>query len=119
MPLELPRFRQRLLDELDQVERSLLDAQDAAATVVLDQSSVGRLSRMDAMQQQAMAEGLTERLHLSRRQLQAALARLEAGSFGLCCQCEDAIEPARLEHNPSVVFCRTCMQQREDSRAER
>lgn len=119
MPLNLPHFRQRLLDELAQVERSLQDSQDAAATVVLDQSSVGRLSRMDALQQQAMAEGLTERLRLSRRQLQAALDRVEAGSYGLCCQCEDTIEFARLEHNPSVVFCHACMQEREVSRADR
>lgn len=113
MPLNFSHFRQRLLEELDKVEQSLRASQSAGGTVILDQSSVGRLSRMDAMQQQAMASELTERLQMSRRKAQAALNRLDAGSYGLCCQCEEDIDPSRLEHDPAVVFCRDCMAERD------
>lgn len=113
MPLKFSQIRQRLLDELDKVELSLQGSQTAGETVVLDQSSIGRLSRMDALQQQAMAHGLTERLQMSKRKLQAALHRLEAGTYGLCCQCEEEIEPNRLEHEPAAVFCRSCMEERD------
>lgn len=116
MPLELSQIRQRLLDELDKVELSLQGSQTAGETVVLDQSSIGRLSRMDALQQQAMAHGLTERLQMSKRKLHAALHRLDAGTYGLCCQCEEEIEPNRLAHDPAAVFCHGCMEERDSTR---
>lgn len=116
MPLDFSLFRQRLLDELSQLEQFLQTSHSAGATVELDQSSVGRLSRMDALQQQAMAHGLTERLQMSKRGLQAALHRLDAGTYGLCCQCEEEIEPNRLAQYPAAVFCRSCMQERDTAR---
>ncbi len=115
MTIDLETYRQRLADELAKVDEDLVEAKQAAGTVVLDQSSVGRLSRMDALQQQAMAHGILSRLDLRRRKLQAALARLEAGDFGLCCQCGVELEPERLHHDPSVVFCADCMAEREAS----
>lgn len=113
MPLNLSYFRQRLLEALDKVEQSLSESRHAGETVVLDQSSVGRLSRMDAMQQQAMASELTERLQMAKRKTQAALNRLEAGTYGLCCECDEDIDPSRLENDPAVVFCRNCMADRD------
>ncbi len=113
MPLNLSHFRQRLLDELDKVEQSLQSSQSAGETVILDQSSVGRLSRMDALQQQAMAYELTERLQLFKRKAQAALNRLDGGTYGLCCQCGEEIDPSRLEHDPAAVFCLSCMGERD------
>lgn len=113
MSLNLSHFRQRLIDELEKVEVSLQASHSAGETVILDQSSVGRLSRMDALQQQAMAYELTERLQLSKRKAHAALNRLDAGTYGLCCQCEEDIDPSRLEHDPAAVFCHSCMEERD------
>ncbi|MBX9873122.1 MAG: hypothetical protein K2X75_14095 [Burkholderiaceae bacterium] len=48
--------RQRLQQALAQIELALVEAAGTTATVMLDQSSVGRLSRMDAMQQQVLAQ---------------------------------------------------------------
>jgi DnaK suppressor protein len=110
---DLTGFRRRLENGLRETDAALAQAGSAAATVVLDQSSVGRLSRMDALQQQAMASGLRERLALRRRQLQAALDRITAGTYGLCCQCEAAMEPDRLDNDPAAVFCADCMAERE------
>lgn len=90
-----------------------LDEEDAAGaeardTVTLDQQSVGRLSRMDALQQQAMARATHERRARERRALVAALARLETGDFGYCDDCGEEIDPRRLEHNPAVTRCIDC-----------
>ncbi len=76
--------------------------------VTLDQQSVGRLSRMDAMQQQAMAKATHQRRQQERQRLRAALKRLEAGEFGYCDECGDDIDPARLEINPTVTLCISC-----------
>ena len=90
-----------------------LDAEDAANvdsrdTVELQQDSVGRLSRMDAMQQQAMAQATARRRHAERARIEAALARLEEGEWGWCTACGNAIAKKRLEHDPSVAQCVDC-----------
>lgn len=86
------------------------EAQSAAdrAPVMLDQSSVGRLSRMDAMQMQAMAAAQSRRRSAARARINAALARLTAGDYGLCIACEEEIEPQRLEFDPATPTCRAC-----------
>jgi DnaK suppressor protein len=109
MKLDLEAFRHRLQGDLVQLRESIAQANEAASTVTLDQSSVGRLSRMDAMQQQAMARGMQERLATRQRKLEAALARIDAGTFGRCCQCDAEIDPERLEGDPAAVFCVDCM----------
>lgn len=95
-------------------------AADNARPVVLDQTSVGRLSRMDALQQQAMAQAALQRLAQQQRRVEAALARLAQGRYGWCCACDATIEPTRLRHDPAVPFCRDCQDERDAEReAER
>lgn len=84
MSLNLDHYKKRIEDELIKIQEGLNQTQQSAGTVILDQSSVGRLSRMDAMQQQAMAQGLRGRLQLRHRKLKGALVRIEAGNFGCC-----------------------------------
>jgi len=85
-------------------------AQRSAGTdvVELDQSSMGRVSRMDAMQQQAMAQATMQRLRTRQRKLEAALNRVAAGTFGRCCACQADIEPERLHADAAAVFCPEC-----------
>lgn len=108
MPLNIEAYRKRLQTALAQVKADTTESTAAAATVVLDQSSVGRLSRMDAMQQQAMAKNVLQRLAMQQRKLEAALGRMELGTYGLCCLCHDAVETKRLDADPAAVFCRDC-----------
>lgn len=108
-------FEKRLRVELDTVVAALVQAADSAATVELDQSSVGRVSRIDAIQQQAMAIGFQNRLQLRKRKLEAALNRIAAERFGLCCECQDELEMERLEADPATVFCAACASHRESS----
>ena len=101
--------RQRLLDRL-----AALDAEDRAgaedrAVVELDQASVGRLSRMDALQLQAMAQATARRRAAERTRIRAALARIEAGDYGFCARCGEEIAPARLAADPAIALCAECM----------
>ncbi len=106
--LDLDAARRRLSAERSRLEQALAECRTGAATVQLDQSSVGRLSRMDAMQQQAMAQSMLARTERRMRMLDAALARIAAGTYGLCCECGGGIEPERLAADPAVVFCGEC-----------
>lgn len=81
---------------------------EGRAPVTLQQDSVGRLSRMDAMQQQAMAQAQERRRATERARITAALTRLEEGEWGYCLTCGEAIAEKRLRHDPSVATCVGC-----------
>lgn len=101
-------FRKQLLD----LKRSLLKAQEtgdeAEETVELDQARVGRLSRMDAMQAQAMSIETGRRRRQKLVQIEVAIRRLDEGDFGWCEECGEEISPKRLEVDPTVLHCIEC-----------
>ena len=76
--------------------------------VELDQTRVGRLSRMDAMQAQAMSVETGRRRRQQIRDIQAALERIDDGDFGDCLECGEGIAPARLTINPGARLCIDC-----------
>lgn len=94
-----------LLEELTQLHG---DGAEAAAAVTLDQSKVGRLSRMDAMQQQAMSVAAQQRRERTSVDIRAAQQRIADGVYGECLECGEWISPARLEHTPHVRLCIGC-----------
>ena len=83
--------------------------QNSQRTVELDQQSVGRLSRMDALQSQAMAQAQQRRRDVLKSSLTAALQRLEEEEFGYCVDCGDAIEAASLLASPVMLKCMSCL----------
>ncbi len=93
---------------------ALDDADDAGQmgqkTVMLDQQSVGRLSRQDALLNQSMARATQARRDALRTGLRAALSRLEQGDYGDCDECGDPIPTRRLELDPTVTRCVSCAQ---------
>ncbi|WP_338551028.1 TraR/DksA family transcriptional regulator [Roseovarius phycicola] len=78
------------------------------ATVELDQQAVGRLSRMDALQNQAMAKATGARREAKRARLLAALTRMEEGEFGYCDDCGEDIAEGRLRLDPAALKCVDC-----------
>ncbi|WP_299676839.1 TraR/DksA C4-type zinc finger protein [uncultured Roseobacter sp.] len=90
-----------------------LDVEDAAGrdgqkTVTLDQQAVGRLSRMDALQNQAMAQAQGRRRQAERQRIRAALQRLDEGDYGHCTDCGEEIASARLTSDPATPRCLDC-----------
>lgn len=110
---ELVVFRQRLEAMKCELLSVAATAHDAAQTVVLDQSSVGRLSRMDAMQAQAIAVETQARMKQQLRNIDAALARIARGEYGECIDCGEPIASRRLGFDPSVALCIVCAGKRE------
>jgi len=100
----------RIRDELMSVEES---GQKAAETVELDQSKVGRLSRMDALQAQAMSAASNLRRDIQLQYIADALIRIQRQEFGWCADCGAAIAPKRLAYDPSVAACIECAEKKE------
>lgn len=106
--LKLSNFK-KLLEQMRSDLDDLESAYEASsATVVLDQSSVGRLSRMDAMQGQQMALESERRRKEKLIQIKSALNRVEAGIFGYCLVCDNEIAAGRLTVDPTVTRCVDC-----------
>ncbi len=105
---DIEKFKKQLLKkqvELDELKQSL---KTSAATVVLDQNSVGRLSRMDAMQAQQIALEAERRRKNSLVQIKAALIRIEKDDYGYCEVCDEEIIFGRLSFDPTVTRCVGC-----------
>lgn len=107
-PLDLAAIRSRLLTERAALSDTSHSAAESRAPVELDQTSVGRLSRMDAMQSQAMALATERRRSDTIRRIDQALARLDAGTYGACVICGEAIAPRRLALDAAVASCLEC-----------
>jgi len=69
---------------------------------------IGRLSRMDAIQQQQMARATRDALETRRQQVAAALAAVEPGDYGSCRRCKESIDAARLRVRPESPLCLDC-----------
>jgi len=81
---------------------------DAAKPVVLDQTTVGRLSRIDSMQSQAMAQAARQGLVIRLSLCDNALEAIERGEYGFCRTCEGPIGAKRLGAKPEAAFCLQC-----------
>ena len=99
------------------LKQTLLKAQEtgdqAEQTVELDQTRVGRLSRMDAMQAQAMSKETGRRRRQKLIQIEAALRRIDENDYGICQECGEEIATARLEFDPTMLLCIECASARE------
>lgn len=101
-------LRQRMLDLRAELQATLEGADQAGETVELDQTRQGRLSRMDAMQGQAMAQAAHARASARLIAIERSLAELEADDYGECRECGTPIPLGRLMIDPTVRYCVAC-----------
>jgi len=107
-PSQIDQLRNRLNER--QADLRKLDEEGASwrSTVELDQQSVGRLSRMDAMQQQEMAQAEARRRTSDLARIDQALKRLDTDEYGWCAECGEPIAYRRLEIDPAAHLCVEC-----------
>ena len=112
-PEQLEQFRQLLETQRQELLASKDVAKNSTKPVTLDQASVGRLSRMDAMQGQAMAIEAQRRREIQLQRIRAAFSRIQSGNYGLCIACEEIIAIRRLEIDPAAILCIACASRQE------
>ena len=106
--LDLPALKKKLLDEKQLLLTDEENTKEERAAVELDQTTVGRLSRMDAMQVQAMAVETERRRVIELDRIEAALNRMGEGDYGFCIACDAEIPAKRLELDPATPLCVKC-----------
>jgi DnaK suppressor protein len=98
----------RLIALKDELQALSQTAAEDRKPVSLDQQSIGRLSRQDSLQVQAMAKAADARRAGELRRIDAALGRIADGEYGWCVECGEAIGDKRLEIDPATPRCRAC-----------
>jgi DnaK suppressor protein len=110
---QLQLFKTRLLERKAALTSVAHSAHEAAAIVELDQTRQGRLSRMDALQGQAMSIAAKNRRNQELANIDKALQRIEDGSYGYCLRCDNEIAARRLEFDMTVLYCVNCAEKLE------
>jgi DnaK suppressor protein len=112
--IDVAAFRDHLIALREELEAIAETGAEAARPVELDQSKVGRLSRMDAIRSQAMSIETQRRRVAELGRIKAALVRIEEGEFGFCQTCGEAIAVQRLAIDPAAQLCIDCANKAED-----
>ena len=110
-------MRKRLLQLKAELESTANDNKQSSEVVELDQAKVGRLSRMDAMQAQAMSQASGRRIETMLKNIELALKRIVNDEYGHCRSCEEPIAEKRLEVDPTAVLCIDCAEKAENKPA--
>lgn len=116
MSIDERDFRERLIEAQRALVALSATTAEAAKPVELDQTRVGRVSRMDAMQSQAMSLEAKRRQELQLKKLGAALKRLDEGAYGYCIRCGEEINVERLKVELTALLCICCAEQGEQQK---
>jgi len=105
---DLQRLRQQLVAMKQDIQEQEAEFNGDGRPVKLDQTKVGRLSRMDAMQMQQMALEISRRRQQQLVQIDRAQGRIESGEYGYCLSCDEEIDVRRLFVDPTNTLCIKC-----------
>ncbi len=106
--VDVERFRTRLLERRAELLRLMEAARESTRPVELDPGVQGRLSRADALEQQAVALQAERRRQAELARIDAALRRIEEEDYGWCVVCGEPIPEKRLELDPTTATCVRC-----------
>ena len=107
---ELEQFKRRLISLRAELQNPEESSKEATKPVDMDQAASGRLSRMEVMQAQLIAEEPARRRQRQLGKVEGALRRIEAGDYGNCFICGDELDSRRLSADPTTTRCVKCME---------
>ncbi len=108
VPMDAAEVRAGLLARRSELAALSEHSAEARLPVTLDQQVLGRLSRIDAIQQQELQQAFDRHRHRELRRIDAALKRLDEGEYGTCLRCGEDIPTARLRLDLATPLCVTC-----------
>tara|TARA_B100000029_G_scaffold165481_1_gene161619 strand:- start:582 stop:911 length:330 start_codon:yes stop_codon:yes gene_type:complete len=109
MKVNVEKFKKLLLKKRETTQ-VFLDSVESSSRPVDLNDPIGRLSRMDAIQQQQMSLVAKKRAVITLRQIEAALKRIAEDNYGVCLKCDEDILEKRLLARPEGPFCTDCQE---------
>ncbi|MBF0193495.1 MAG: TraR/DksA C4-type zinc finger protein [Magnetococcales bacterium] len=108
LKIDITKMHKLILARQKELTQICATAKESQDPVELDQTKVGRLSRMDAIQMQSMAQETQRRRELELLRIKGALLRIENGDYGYCIKCDEPINEKRLNLEPAIPTCIGC-----------
>ncbi|MEM8953692.1 MAG: TraR/DksA C4-type zinc finger protein [Verrucomicrobiota bacterium] len=106
-PETLQQLEDRLLEEIADTEERIVDLEKIVQPISPDKA-IGRLSRLDAMQDKSVTEASLNQAKEKLTRLETALQRIYDPEFGLCVTCRHDIPIERLLLLPHATQCVAC-----------
>ncbi|WP_168204135.1 TraR/DksA family transcriptional regulator [Aliikangiella coralliicola] len=110
---EKQKLKLSIKEQIITLQNQLSMAKESSKTVELDQSLAGRVSRIDAIQQQKMAQAGLNRTQQRINVLNKTIEQIDNEDFGYCEECGDEIGFSRLQIKPESTNCVACQQSKE------
>jgi len=102
-------FKQKIKDEIDKTEQLIVEYKEMTKPVAPD-VAIGRISRMDAINNQSVTESALRQAESKLRDLHYALTRVDSPGFGICAKCRNPIPLGRILIKPESRHCVNCAQ---------
>lgn len=106
-------LRDLLLQRQEELKSLIIQRDDTSQPVILDQQSVGRVSRIDAIQQQQMAVANKAQAKAELKDIANTLTAIDEDDYGFCEECDKVIPFERLQVKPTSTLCVSCQQKHE------
>ena len=106
---ELKAIKRRLLLEIENTKKKIDECSDICKPIA-PENSIGRISRMDAINNKSVVEAVLRELIKKMQQLKVMQNKINAPDFGICNKCKKTIPFGRLIIRPHSKFCVICAQ---------
>jgi len=110
---QLRQLADRIATSVDQLGQEIAHLEILTQPVPPD-AAIGRLSRLEALNELAVNEQALASARSRQLRLRAALGNLHESEFGLCSHCAEPIPFARLLSIPETKLCVACAEQVEN-----
>ncbi len=105
--LEKDKLAKLIKENIAKLEKEI-DVLKELTKPIPPENAIGRVSRMDAINNKSVNEAALRTSEDKLRKLYRAKERLKEDSYGLCCKCGININPMRLILLPESNFCIRC-----------
>ena len=101
----------KIKEKIEQAEKEIAHLEDATKPIS-PENSIGRVSRMDAINNKSVAEAALRSSRKKLNQLRLALTKIDEPGFGTCKMCKKPIPAPRLMFMPESTRCVRCADRR-------
>jgi DnaK suppressor protein len=109
MHLNRSEIKEKIQTEILKTEAQIVGYKDLTAPIAPD-VSIGRISRMDAINNKSVTEAVLKQAEEKLQKLQYALSRVDHPEFGICVRCSNPIPIGRILIRPESTRCVNCAQ---------
>ena len=106
-PAERQKLK-RIMEEAIEAQKTLIASLAETSKPVSPDNAIGRLSRMEALNDRAVSEASLNAARHKLSRLENALGKVDQPDFGICLGCDNPIPPGRILLMPEATRCVPC-----------